>query len=172
MSTITINASHKSGPSINRFRSKQDYTTPEIFRQAIVDRFGAPYCDLAATEETKFGIHFIGEWEDSLTSNWSLYSPTDISFLPDLLWANPPFSDIAPWAKKCAIHAEHGCRILLLVPASVDSNWWCDYVHGKAWVEFLSPRISFDGKNPFPKPCALVCYNVAGIGYGTWRWKP
>jgi DNA N-6-adenine-methyltransferase (Dam). len=157
----------KTGASNNRHNSKQDYQTPEDFRRAVVDRFGPIHCDLAATRENKFGVYHIAEDEDSLSADWWLYSGT----LGRLLFLNPPFRDIAPWAEKCAIESARGARILFLTPASVDSNWWRDYVHGRAWVDFLSPRLCFDGKDPFPKPCSLSCFNVCGIGYGTWRWK-
>ena len=153
----------KTGAANNRGNSKQDYETPWEFIRAVESRFGPVVWDLAATKENAKGLLWISEEIDSLASKWS----------PGVLsWLNPPFGDIAPWAKKCAEEAALGARILLLTPASVDSNWWRDYIHGKAWVEFLSPRISFDGKNSFPKPCTLSCFNVCGVGYGYWRWKP
>ncbi len=159
------------GPSINRHRSKQDYETPREFIHLIEVRFGKIFLDLAADHLNSKGEHFLGGAVDSLKQDWLEISKGE------LCWLNPPFGTIRPWARKCAKEAEQGAKILLLVPASVDSNWWTDFVHHKAAVLFLSPRISFDGKNPYPKPCALCCYGFGmltanpPVVYEPWRWK-
>lgn len=159
------------GPTINRHRSKQDFETPQILIEAIEARYGKLFCDLAGTEENKKAPQVITPQQDSFSKPWSLIGLMGNRFHP-LLFLNPEFGDIAPWAEKCALESAQGARILFLVPASVDSNWWKNYVHGKAWVDFLSPRVSFDNKNPFPKPMSICAYGICGIGYGPWRWKP
>jgi hypothetical protein len=93
------------------------------------------------------------------------------------LWLNPPFDTIAPWAEKCA--ATSGFtqsrtrvvwqRVLFLVPASVGSEWFAKFCDGEALVLFLRPRLSFDGKNPYPKDCLLAVYGVQP-GYECWKW--
>lgn len=107
------------------------------------------------------------EENDSLSRAWHT--------LKGLLWLNPPFGNIAPWARKCHEEAEKGADILLLIPAAVGSNWFQDYVHRKATVYFLNPRLSFDGKNSFPKDCVLAHYFATvkdgSFSYETWRWK-
>src|SRR3954465_2086683 len=135
MNTTTIDLP-KTGASNNRFRSKQDYETPWELIWAINKRFGALDCDLAADPFKAKAKCWIEESKDSLKQDWLIYTGT--------CFLNPPFNLITPWAEKCAREASRGCKILFLTPASVDSNWWANYVHGKAWVEFLSPRISFD----------------------------
>ena len=157
----------KTGASNNRGNSKQDVGTPWGFIQAVVFRFGELGADLAATKANAKARMFIEPDVDSLKCPWYAF------YKDELLWLNPPFGLITPWAEKCAKESALGARILMLTPASVDSNWWANNVHGKAWVEFLSPRIQFEGSDdPFPKPLALSCYNVCGVGYGCWRWKP
>ena len=154
----------KTGPSVNRHRSKQDYQTPFDFRDAVTARFGPIECDLAADQFNCFGASFITKEQDSFRSEWhKKLGP---------LWLNPPFADIRPWTKKCAEETAKGACILFLTPASVDSNWWTDFVHDKAGVLFLNPRLSFDGRNSYPKPLALSCYNLRPSGtYAPWRWK-
>jgi phage N-6-adenine-methyltransferase len=155
----------KTGASNNRFRSKQTYETPWQFIRAVEDRFGKIIVDLAASKENCRALRYFTEEHDSIQCNWA-------ELKDGLLWLNPPFSQIAPWAQKCSVEAAKGARIAFLTPASVDSNWWKNYVHGQAWVEFISPRIQFDGADdPFPKPLALSLFNVCGVGYGCWRWK-
>lgn len=155
-------------------KSKQDYATPWAFVRALEARFGKIELDLAATKDNAKATLFVDPETDSLAprTKWDLFD-VRLAFL------NPPFGSIAPWAEKC-VRAER-LRILFLVPASVGSNWWANHVHGQAdLVLFVRPRLSFDGKNSFPKDCAVVCYNTRGgvrtfddnyvTRYECWNW--
>ena len=148
-------------------KSKQDYATPREFIAAVERRFGPLAWDLAAHE----GNHVTTDWfgpgatcDDSRVYPWHAIQGN--------LWLNPPFADIEPWAEKCAIESAMGARIMLLVPASVGSEWYRKWVHGRALVLFLSPRLSFDGKAPYPKDCLLAAYgDYDGRGCECWRWR-
>jgi len=159
----------KTGPALNRHRSKQDYQTPAGFMRAFEECFGPIGFDLAAHAQNTQHEKFFGVEEDSLRQNWERTQSLCVGWL----WLNPPFNNIKPWAAKCdALREEMGwdCSLAFLVPASVGSNWWREYVHLRAQVHFLSPRLSFDGKNPFPKDIALCLYGMPP-GYECWRWK-
>lgn len=146
-------------------KSKQDYMTPDDFMTAIAAKFGVPEIDLAATASNARCPRFISPEEDSFKQDWDRLG-CELGFL------NPPFGDIRPWAKKCV--STTTLRILFLVPASVGSNWWADHVDGESRVYFLRPRLSFDGKNPYPKDCALIEYNSDisdAPSYECWNWK-
>jgi hypothetical protein len=86
---------------------------------------------------------------------------------------NPPFFDIAPWAEKCATSPS---PVLFLVPASVGSNWFRDFVHNAAsQVLFLNGRLYFDPAHPtwgYPKDCMLCVYDNSGreTEYEPWDW--
>lgn len=158
----------KSGASFHRGKSNQTFATPPEFRSAIVKQFGFPCWDLAASAENFFGPpgKYFDEKNSAFIHDWHR--------LDGILWLNPPFADIAPWAEKCAAASKQGARILLLVPASVGAKWFQDHVHNcAAHVYFLAPRICFDGKGPFPKDCLLADYS--GLSFSTyyrcWRWK-
>lgn len=151
------------GPSIKRGKSRQDYETPWAIVRAVESRFGPMVCDLAATEQNKKAPGWIDEKTDSL-SNRAIW-PDDGN-----CWLNPPSRVIGPWAKKCWEQSQRGAKIFMLVPASVGSNWFRDYVHRKALVLFLSPRISFDGENSYPKDLLLICYGLAPA-YECWNWQ-
>jgi phage N-6-adenine-methyltransferase len=158
----------RTGASFARGSSKQDYSTPRIFLDAVERRFGKLDFDLAATKENRVAHDFFGpdnhdpRFRDSLACNWST--------LGGNLWLNPPFARIAPWAAKCAEPLLPRVRIFFLVPAAVGSNWWRDFVHKKALVLFLNGRLSFDGKDGYPKDCALCVYG-APPGYECWNWR-
>lgn len=156
---------------MNRHRSVQSYATPADFRAAVVKRFGIPGFDLAADENNHFGPRWfsIDAGDDSLLQKWHAIDC-------HLFWLNPPFGDIEPWAKKCFEESILGCHILFLTPASVGSVWFSRYVHDTATsVYFLSPRLCFDGKAPYPKDCILTEFGgpklMTDTRYVCWRWK-
>lgn len=152
-------------------KSKQDYGTPADFFMALSKRFGIPDVDLAATDDNTLCRHWITPEQNSLADacDWDAF----VDAGSKLAFLNPPFGEILPWAKKCAETSER-LPILFLIPASVGSNWWARYVHQCAsLILFTRPRLSFDGKNPYPKDCALIGFRVshAGPRYDCWNWK-
>jgi hypothetical protein len=63
-------------------------------------------------------------------------------------------------------------KIALLVPASVGSNWYRDYVDRYAYVLFLNGRIDFIPGEPYPKDCMLVLYGYSNKpGNRVWTWR-
>lgn len=169
MTTIT---QPKPGASLNRHRSKQDYSTPLDFWLAIEKRFGKPAWDLAASIENHKAPDWICEARDSLTVNWHELVDSATG-KPGLLFLNPPFNNIAPWAEKCMRESLMGAEILFLTPASIGSNWFADFVYSHATVYALRPRLSFDGKNPYPKDCILAHFTAGGrrSSFECWKWK-
>lgn len=162
------------GPSVSSGKnSRQDYATPRDFIRAVEARFGRISWDLAA-DYTNYkgpeGRYFDLE-DDSLKQDWHK--------LGGLLWLNPPFKMLGPWIQKCSEEWIKGAQILLLAPASVGSNWFAEYIHGKHHVLFLSPRLTFDGcSDPYPKDLMLIHFALpdgafALDSYQCWRWdKP
>lgn len=162
----TAAETERTGPSINKGRSKQDYGTPWEFIRAVVHRFGLLHWDLAASEENRKADSFFCEADDSLAQDWTR--------LDGNLWLNPPFANIAPWAEKCALAATRRRGfILFLTPASVGANWFADHVHRRALVLGLSPRLTFEGTtDPYPKDLILSVFGYGVSGFDTWRWRP
>ncbi len=155
-----------SGPRVSSGKdSEQVVGTPWEFIHAVEKRWGKIECDLAASAENTKAPLFFNEEMDSFKKQWALCLGN--------MWLNPPFNDIAPWARKCAEQKEQGAKIFFLVPASIDSNWWAEYVHDKACVLPIHPRIKFEGHDHlYPKPLTLILYSVEPIGYpGRWLWK-
>jgi phage N-6-adenine-methyltransferase len=154
----------KTGPTINRGGSKQDYGTPRDFLDAVERRFGKISFDLAAHKRNTVVPDFYSKREDSLKQAWYLNSGN--------LWLNPPFGTIPKWAKKCAEEAHRGARILFLVPASVGSEWFYEHCYHKALVLPLRQRITFRGQtHGFMKDLMLVAYGFGKTGFQPWRWK-
>jgi phage N-6-adenine-methyltransferase len=167
-----VNAPTRTGPSVARGKSKQDYETPRDFIEAVEKRFRRIDLDLAATAANAKAEYYFGpdhpdlEARDGLVVNWRKQR--------GLLWLNPPFGNIEAWAVKCAAEAQHRPGLtLLLTPASIGTDWFREHVCGKAVVLGLSPRLTFVGeKDPYPKDLMLSVFGYGLAGFGTWRWKP
>lgn len=147
-------------------RSKQDYGTPRDFIAAVERMYGPLGLDLAATKDNAKAPRFITPEEDSLTVDWTARAGSE------LCWLNPPFSDIAPWVEKCAAES---CRIAMLVPASIGSEWFASHVHKKAGVVGIRPRLTFEGcDDPYPKDCMLLLWRMVlpreMKNLRLWRW--
>ncbi len=157
-----------SGPTIKKGKSRTDYATPKDFIQAVEHRFGPIAFDLAADYRNSVCTpdRYFGVTQDSLKQDWAQAH--------GLLWLNPPFDNIKPWALKCA-DTIHNCRrtdpLLFLTPASVGAQWFQRWVVPYAHVIELEDRLCFDGKNPYPKDCVLNVYYAGITGRSSWRWK-
>lgn len=128
---------------------------------AVIARFGRIWADLAATAENAKAPVFFTPADDSLSQDWRCLSG-------NLAWLNPPFGHLGPWVRKAA---ECGQRVLVLVPASVGSVWFSQWVHRRAYVLALQPRVTFVGHTQaYPKDLLLCCYGYVP-GFDVWRWK-
>jgi hypothetical protein len=165
---VTTIETRASGAANHRGSSEQSVKTPPDLMAAVQRCFGRIAWDLAAEPHNAQAERWLGPGglhDDSFTVDWHQLAPGE------LLWLNCEFANIRPWAAKCAAECALGARILLLVPASVDSNWYANHVHGRAAVYALNPRVKFVGhKHVFPKPLALCLYGDAP-GFDVWRWK-
>lgn len=156
-------------------RSKQNYETPEDLLDAIRKRLKITIFifDFACSLKNKKAARGWTQRDDSLSKKASEW----VSVLCGRWgWLNPPFAKIAPWAKKCLAVHKRGGKIALLVPASVGSNWYRDYIHDQSGVTvlFLNGRPKFDGKNGFPKDCMLVLFTGTDsemFETDVWTWK-
>lgn len=154
------------GPTINRGKGNNNASTPMVFINAVVKKFGLLTIDLACTRanaKAPLGLYH-DEDVDALMVPWAKYCMAAIS---PLAWLNPPFTNITPWARKCAAEVQLGARTLLLVPASVGANWYWDWVVPYADVYSVG-RMVFDdcydkdGKlitTPYPKDLILAHYD-------------
>jgi phage N-6-adenine-methyltransferase len=147
-------------------RSEQSVQTPNDFMEAVVARFGPMAVDLAADASNRKCPVFLSEEDNSLNVDWHR--------LDGNLWLNPPFEKIDPWAQKAAFESQLGANVFMLVPASVGSNWYRDFVEPYAYVFAINPRLKFVGhKTCYPKCLVLAYYSSYRLkGFDTWRWKP
>ena len=120
-------------------KGDQSWGTPPEFINAFTRRFGPIIWDLAASPHNAVHPQYFTEHENALTQDWSYISK---ELGPGWLWLNPPFTDMGPWAQKCAEECRKGARIALLSKVSI-ARWFVDYVVPNARVNLLSPRVKY-----------------------------
>lgn len=158
--------------------SKQDYQTPKNFIQAVENRFGKISFDLAASaHNTQHERYFAAPGsEDLFAEGYDLFAQ-DLGALSktvarrSIMWLNPEFKRIEPYAEKIATaKLVNEVRIGFLVPASIGSNWYRDFVYGKSATKHLHGRLCFDGIHPFPKDCLFALFGDSELGTTIWEW--
>ena len=168
---------------VNQPNAQQSYRTPRAFLDAVEREYGRITWDAACTAQDcvnpRFGsFGYLYPGVDALTRDWS-------ELRNCLVWCNPPFGKSGEFCRKAAEaqRPDAPVRILMLVQAAVDSDWFRQYVHGKAFVRPLSPRIAFTHPDGSPvldgrgkpaainRPLMLAEYGFGRVGFEPWRWK-
>jgi phage N-6-adenine-methyltransferase len=131
------------------FSSKTDlWATPQDF----FDKLNALHVfelDVCATPENAKCNKYYTVADDGLAQQWQ-----------GVCWMNPPYGrDIKAWMKKAYESSLNGAKVVCLVPARTDTQWWHDYAM-KGQIEFIKGRLKFGGhKDSAPFPSAVVIFN-------------
>lgn len=151
-------------------RSIQQVGTPVEFLIAARRKIGIEHFtwDLAATK----GVNECSPFGSYTKEDDALSLAPERWLFPGFCWLNPEFEAIGPWIERTYLVSLLGGSIAVLIPASIGSNWWNDWVHGKARVLILNGRITFVGHAiNYPKDCCLLLYGPDQIpGYEPWSW--
>lgn len=158
------------GAAHHRGSSEQSVQTPPDFISAVKQLLGITKfsIDLAADEKNTQAAKWYDEAMNSLEQDWEESCRTGWA------WLNPPYDNITPWVKKASESKD--AKLVMLVPASVGSNWFRDYVYKKAGIVLLNGRIKFIGhKYVYPKDLMLLLYSPDFDGTDltelkVWNW--
>lgn len=158
---------------VNQPNAKQDYQTSPELLAAVQARYGKIDFDAACTRENavaEYG-YFYPE-HDALAQDWAELQGMTV-------WCNPPFGKSGKFAERAAKARRQAWtadapRVLLLVQAAVDTQWWEDHVRHHALVLHLAPRPAFIGCAQGINRALALCVYGPGIGPGEmrWVWRP
>ena len=132
-----------------------DHETPDGLFDAINAYWGPIDFDACAAYGNAKLQTFITENVDAFEEDWSE--------LGKVAFMNPPYGrGIGRWLKLARQWSEQGITVICLIPSSVGTKWWAEYVSGKASeVVFLTGRVKFirDGQTGgAPFDSAVVVY--------------
>jgi site-specific DNA-methyltransferase (adenine-specific) len=134
------------------FSSATDlWSTPQDLFDKIHKAFNFTLDPCANKDNTKCS-KFYTEEDNGLSKQWA----------GEMVFCNPPYSKIKDWVAKCyqESHDWGNTRVIMLIPARVDTRYFHDYVfkYAKA-ICFIKGRLKFgDSKNSAPFPSALILF--------------
>jgi phage N-6-adenine-methyltransferase len=131
------------------FSSKTDlWATPQDFFDKLNALHGFEL-DVCATPDNAKCNKYYTVADDGLAQQWQ-----------GVCWMNPPYGrDIKAWMKKAYESSLNGAKVVCLVPARTDTQWWHDYAM-KGQIEFIKGRLKFGGhKDSAPFPSAVVVFS-------------
>lgn len=127
-------------------QATDEWATPQWLFDKLNEEFHFTL-DVCANEDNAKCKTFFSKVQDGLQQQWD-----------GVIWCNPPYGrQIKQWVKKASEAAASGNTVVMLIPARTDTEWFHEYVYGKAEIRFIRGRVKFgDSKNSAPFP-SMVC---------------
>jgi phage N-6-adenine-methyltransferase len=132
------------------------------------EEFGPFTVDVAAAAHNTKCERFYDRQANGLAQSWA----------GEVVWCNPPYSDIGPWIRKAWAEHVDAARIVMLLPANrTEQTWWQlmvepfrDRAHSPLTVRFLPGRMRFlkpgqTAVGPNQRPpfgCVLLVWRGSG----------
>lgn len=131
-----------------------EWATPQDLFDKLNEEFGFTL-DPCATDQNHKCEKYYTKADDGLAKDW----------LGEVVFCNPPYGrDLPKWVRKCFFEAMYGgCKLaVMLIPARTDTQWFHDYIYGKAEIRFIKGRLRFGGSTMnAPFPSMLVIFRRA-----------
>lgn len=137
---------------------KTDWETPPKLFEELNAEFGFVLDVCAVPSNTKCA-NFLTPQDNSLIQPWSDILEVAVGSA----YMNPPYGrECGKWVAKAYAESLKGLTVVGLLPARTDTQWFHDYVYGKAEVRFLKGRLTFVGAPaPAPFPSMVVVWRGA-----------
>lgn len=120
-----------------------EWATPQWLFDELDDEFHFTLDPCSTDENAKCLKHYTVA-DNGLAKDWT----------GETVFCNPPYGrGVTEWVRKCYLHATGGGTAVMLIPARTDTEWFHEYIYGKAEVRFLRGRVKFGGSKwnaPFP----------------------
>lgn len=140
----------------NKCDDKDIYKTPRNLIERLNLEIGEITLDACANEENKVCEKFISKEQNALVSDWTTSG---------IVFCNPPFSKKDKFVEKAYTESQNGTKIIMLVPASVETQFFKNCKEKAEWILFLSGRLTFEGIGNYDDMNAkfatmLIFYNI------------
>ena len=137
-----------------------------LYRNGNYEQSGNDLCmtPLAILEdiESEFGEYF-----DPCPANWDRsFDGLEIEW-GAVNFVNPPYSQIAEWARKSEEEWAKGKTVIMLIPPRTCTKYFHDHIYGKAELRFFRGRLKFrdpstgEPMRPAPFPSMLCIWRGA-----------
>ena len=128
--------------------NSDEWETPKDVFERLNEEFHFTLDPCATVANAKCEM-FYSKQDNGLKKNWG----------GQKVFCNPPYSEVAKWAKKAYEESKKpGTVVVLLVPSRTDTRWFHEYVYHRAEIRFVKGRIKFSNAKfnaPFPSMIAI-----------------
>ena len=131
-----------------------NWSTPTDFYEKLNDEFHFSV-DVAASDENSKCERYYTVKSNGLAQDWT----------GETVWCNPPYGrQIRQWVCKAYSTVREGkSTVVMLLPARTDTEWFHDYVYGKAEIRFVKGRLKFGNVDQRARfPSMVVIYRQKG----------
>lgn len=137
------------------FSSETDeWSTPSTVFDELDREFHFTLDPCATAENTRCLKYYTAE-QDGLENSWG----------GEIVFCNPPYSQIERWVEKCYRESlKPGTIVVLLIPARTDTKYFHRWIYHRAEIRFIKGRLRFGGaKYNAPFPSMVVIFRAGGI---------
>jgi phage N-6-adenine-methyltransferase len=142
----------------NRYSRKYDeWSTPQDFFDPLDQKYEFVFDLACSPNNCKTRDGFTKE-DDAIDQDWALITQDTKG---GWLWLNPPLSKIEEFVDKAWFEMTLGAKIVMLVPAFTDAEWFHKFIYKQDGVtfEFVRGRLkSDDSESTVPFPSLLVIF--------------
>lgn len=137
-----------------------EWETPQTLIDQLRQEFNFTL-DVCATGQNFKANGYFTKSTDGLAHSWRKYDRGGVC------WMNPPYGrGVGEWVFKAFTESLQGCVVVCLLPARTDTQWFQDWVLGKAELRFIRGRLKFEGAaSSAPFPSILAIYRPWVRGY-------
>lgn len=135
------------------FRSKSDeWETPQQIYDELDREFHFTLDPCATDNNHKCNTYYTAK-ENGLVKNWG----------GQIVFCNPPYSQIGKWVEKAYRESQQDCTIVvLLIPSRTDTRYFHDFIYHRSEIRFIKGRLKFgESKNSAPFPSMIVIFRGA-----------
>ncbi len=157
-------------------RPRDCWETPLPLFELLDDEF-AFTLDAAAKMCNRKCMDFLGPDNDDPAKQDALGTP----WRNNVVWLNPPYSDVFPWVHKAYIESQLGATVVVLVKNDPSTAWWVEWAMRATEIRLLiGARVQFvppEGvkKSSNSHTSAVLIFRPFAMGtkpmIDCWRWK-
>ena len=130
--------------------ASDDWATPQYVFDELDSEFHFDLDPCADDRNHKCALYFTKE-QDGIKKSWGGHR----------VFCNPPYGKhIREWVRKAYEESRKpDTKVVMLIPARTDTQWFHDYVYGKAEIRFIRGRLKYGGaKNNAPFASMIVVF--------------
>ena len=127
--------------------NSEEWETPQNLFDELNKEFNFTL-DPCCTKENHKCNKYYTKNDDGLSQSWE----------NEVVFCNPPYGrQIGKWVEKAYNENLKGAKIVLLIPARTDTNWFHNFIYQKHEIRFIKRRIKFNNsKDEAPFPSMIV----------------